>query len=194
MNYLKYIALILGLLIALFIGKGMLTPSVSYESEVIVNKPVEEAWAVMSDESTLPKWIKGFKRTEHVSGVENNVGAVSNVYVEDNGEEMVMKETITAIKQNEYLAMTFTMDFMDMDYEMRLKEKDGKTHILTKSNTRGNGVMAKSILSFMPSSMKAQEDENLHNLKKVIEENEKNYFSTTESEHQPELELEVMEK
>jgi len=28
----------------------------------------------------------------------------------------------------------------------------------------------------MPGTMKAQEDENLNNLKKVIEENSKNYF------------------
>ena len=57
------------------------------------------------------------------------------------------------------------MDFMNMDYEMSMKEKDVKPQIHTKSKTVGNGIMAKSIVSFMPKSMKAQEDSNLNSLK-----------------------------
>ena len=113
---------------------------------------------------------------ELVRGTENTVGAVSKIYFEENGQEMVMEETLTAIKPNEHIAMTFTMDFMNMDYEMNLTDKDGKTRILSKSETTGNGIMAKSILSFMTKSMKAQEEENLKNLKSVIDNNTKNYF------------------
>jgi hypothetical protein len=69
------------------------------------------------------------------------------------------------------MAMTFTMDFMNMDYEMDLVEKDGKTYITTRSITVGNGMVSKSILSFMSGMMNDQEDENLNNLKKVIENN-----------------------
>ncbi len=134
----------------------------------------------MSDESNLSKWIKGFKKSELVSGTANTKGAVSNVYIEERGEEMVMKETITAIQLNEHIGMTFTMDFMDMDYEMFFKEKEGKTTIISKSTTAGNGIIAKSMISFMKSTMKAQEDENLNNLKKLIEENTKNYFPEKE--------------
>jgi len=176
MKYLKYLLFLIIILALIFFGNGMLTPSVSYENEIVVNKPANESWAVMSDESNLPKWIEGFKRTELVSGMENTVGAVSKVYVEENGDEMMMEETITAVKPNEHMAMTFTMDFMDMDYEMLFKEKDGKTTISSKSTTMGNGIFAKSLISFMSGSMKEQEDKNLNNLKKIIEENTKNYF------------------
>lgn len=176
MKYLKYFLILIAVLIIIFFGKGMLTPEISYENEVIVNKPSAEAWAVMADEATTSEWIEGFKRMEHVSGTPNTVGAVSNVYVEEGGEEMMMQETITDIKINERMAMKFTMDFMDMDYEINLDEKEGKTHIRTKSTTRGNGIFAKSMISFMPSSMKAQEDKNLNSLKEVIEANTKNYF------------------
>ena len=176
MKILKYLLALIVLLIAIFIIKGLMTPSVSYESEIVVDKPAKEAWAVMSDPTNLAKWIEGFKRTELVSGQENTVGAVSKVYVDDNGKEMVMEETITAIKQNELMAMKFTMDFMDMDYEMHFNENDGKTTIRSKSTTKGNHIFAKSLISFMPSSMKAQEDKNLNSLKKLINENTKDYF------------------
>lgn len=176
MKYLKYLLYLIIILGLLFIGKGFITPSIAYENEIVVNKPANESWAVMSDEANLPKWIKGFKKTELVSGTPNTVGAVSKVYVEENGEEMIMEETITAIKPNELMAMTFTMDFMDMDYEISFNEKDGKTTINSKSKTSGNGMIAKSIVSFMESTMKEQEDKNLNNLKKLIESNTKNYF------------------
>jgi uncharacterized protein YndB with AHSA1/START domain len=180
MKYLKYLLyFILGLAL-IFFSMGVFNPSVSYESEVVVNKPIEEAWAVMSDESRITEWLKEIKRIEHVSGTPNTVGAVSKFYVEENGEEMVMEETITSFKHHHHIAMTFTMDFMNMDYEMFMTEKDGKTHIRTKSTTVGNGIFAKSILAFMPKAMKEQEEINLDNLKKVIEGNTKNYFSIPE--------------
>lgn len=176
MKYLKYLFAIILLLLVFFLAKGFFTPSVYYEREVIVNKPAEEAWAVMSDESNLPKWIKGFKRTEHISGKANSVGAVSKVYIQENDKEMVMEETVTSVIPNEELGMTFTMDFMDMDYHMSFKEKEGKTYIKTRSKTTGNGIFAKSLISFMTGSMKAQEGENLNTLKQLIEKNTKNYF------------------
>jgi len=186
MKYLKYLLIVVIVLALIFFGKGLLTPSVSYENEITVDKPANESWAVMSDESNLPKWIDGFKKTELVSGTANTVGAVSKVYVDDNGEEMVMEEKITALKLNEHMAMTFTMDFMDMDYEMFFKEEGGKTAITSRSNIKGNSMFAKSLLSFMSSSMKTQEDVNLKNLKELIEENSKDYFP------EPEIETEMV--
>jgi uncharacterized protein YndB with AHSA1/START domain len=171
MKYLKYLLGLILLIAIIFFGKGLLTPSIYYESEIVVNKSAEESWAVMSDETKLSQWIKEVKKIELVSGTANTVGAVSKIYVVDGGQEMVMEETIKAVKPNELLSMSFTMDFMNMDYEMRLKEKDGKTTITTKSTTTGNGLFAKSMVSFMTGSMETQENENLINLKTLIEAN-----------------------
>lgn len=182
MKILKILLAIILLLVIIFFAKGLMTPTVSYDCEITVNKKADESWAVMSDEVNLPKWINGFKRTELVSGTANTVGAVSNVYVDEGGTEMMMKETINKITPNSLLDMTFTMDFMDMDYVMTLSEKNNSTTIKTKSTTKGNSLIAKSIVSFMPSAMKAQEQENLNNLKKLIEGNTKNYFPDPEPE------------
>ncbi|MEM8906730.1 MAG: SRPBCC family protein [Bacteroidota bacterium] len=176
MKYLKYLLATIIVLVLLFIGMGFFTPSVYYEHEVSVEKSIEEAWAVMSDETKLAEWIKGYQKTELVSGVANTVGAVSKIYIDDNGQEMVMQETITDIQPNALIAMTFTMDFMDMDYEMTLQEQAGKTLLRSKSTTSGNGFVAKSMIALMKGAMEAQEQENLNNLKKVIEANTTNYF------------------
>ena len=171
MKYLKIILLIVLVLIVFFFGKGFLTPFITYESQIAVNKSVKESWAVVSDESKISEWLKSVKKIELIEGTKNTIGAVSNVYVVENGNEMVMKETITELVPNDHIAMTFTMDFMNMDYNLSMEEKDGKTIISTISTTKGNGLFAKSILSFMTSTMKTQEDVNLNNLKIAIENN-----------------------
>jgi len=93
-----------------------------------------------------------------------------------------MKETIKAIKPEEMIAMNFHMEgMMDMEYEMHIKENNGKTTITSKSTTAGVGLFSKIMVSFMKGMMKTQEDKNLNSLKKLVDENTTDYF--------PELEM-----
>ncbi len=175
MKILKYLFIIIAALVALFFGNGMFTENVSYENEVTVNKSAAEVWAIMEDDSRISEWLTVIDRMELVSGEAGTVGAVSNIYVTENGEEMVMQETITAVTPEERIAMTFTMDFMNMEYEMELTEMDGKTKITSRSVTTGNSLVAKSIIAFIPSVMQAQEQENLGKLKVLVDNNTKPY-------------------
>lgn len=184
MKYLKYLLFAILLTAIIFIGKGLLTPAITYDCLVIVNKPIEEAWSVMSDETKVSGWLKSIKKIEPISGTPYTVGAISKIYIVEDGEEMVMEETITAITPNKHIAMTYTMDFMNMDYELFMNETNGKTNITSKSITKGNGIFAKSLLSFIVNSMKEQEDENLNNLKTVIEANTKVYTESNTTANQ----------
>ncbi len=169
MKYLKYLVGILILLPLIFFLRGLVTPSVSYDSSLTIDRPVSEVWSVMQDEATLPDWIEGYQRSEHVSGVRGEVGGVSHVYVEQGGQESMMKETITELIPNQKMAMLFSMDFMDMDYEMILEDQGSQTLITSRSVTRGNGLFAKSMVSWMKGGMKKQEDKNMAKLKSLVE-------------------------
>jgi len=181
MKYLKYFLVLVGLLLLIFFGKGLLTPNISYISEISVDKPIKEAWAVMSDESKTDQWLKGITAMEHVSGTKNSVGAVTKYTFTENGQESFIEETITSITPNEHIAMDFLMeDVMEMDYKVEFSEKDGKTHIQSSTTTTGIGIIMKSIVSFMTGSMQSQEDENMNNLKVLIEGNTTDYFPVVE--------------
>jgi len=171
MKYIMYIGIALVLLFLIFIIRGLLTPSVSYDIPLTIDRPTSVVWDVMQDESTLSDWIDGFQKTEHVSGTPGTIGAVSNVYVKQGGQESVMKETITELIPNQKMAMNFSMDFMDMDYEMVLENQGSQTLITSKSTTRGNGLFAKAMISWMTGGMKKQESKNMENLKKLVENN-----------------------
>ncbi|WP_299123349.1 SRPBCC family protein [uncultured Winogradskyella sp.] len=181
MKVLKYIAIILVVLIIGFLLLGLLKPEVSYDCEIAVDKPLAEVWAVTQDEAKMSEWLPGFQKVEHVSGTPGTVGAVSNVYFITDGQEMVIQETITNIVPNESIEMTFTSDFMDMDYKLNMTPVDGKTKITSSTIAKGNGILSKSIMAFSGSAIKAQEETNLVNLKKTIEENTKDYFPVEES-------------
>lgn len=179
MKILKYIVALIILLLVLFFAKGMLSPSISYESEIIVDKPVEEAWAVMNDESKLSEWLTGITNMEHISGTKGEVGAVTQYTFVEDGQESVIVETMTEVKPNERAAMDFVMEgVMKMDYKIDFSERDGKTILKSSTTTTGEGMVMRSIVSFMKKSMKVQEDYNMNKLKELINKNTTNYFPT----------------
>jgi len=182
MKFLKYILGIILLLTLIFFALGFIKPSTTYESTIAVDKSLDEAWAVMNDESKITEWLKDIKDVKHVSGTKGTVGAVTEYTFEQNGQESKVLETIREIKDKEYIRMDFDMkDVMIMDYTLTMSDKGGKTEIHSKTTASGQGMFMKSMMSLMGSGMKSQEAVNMANLKKLINENTTVYtpkFST----------------
>ena len=175
MKYLKYILGGIGVLFIVFLALGLIKPEIAYNCEISIDKPLAESWAVTQDEEKLKEWLPTIQRIEHVSGTPGTVGAVSNVYFDNNGEVVAIRETITDIVENESISMTYENDFMEMDYTLKMKAVDGKTQINSSTTAVGNGMFAKSLMVLMGGSIEDQEETNLANLKKTIEKNTKNY-------------------
>lgn len=177
MKFLKYALGIILLLVLLFIAKGFITPTISYDSEITVDKSVEESWAVMNDESKTSQWLKDIKKIEHAGGEKGKVGAVTHYTFEDNGNESIVVETIKSIDPGKSISMDFVMEgVMTMDYKVEFMDENGKTKIKSATTTKGEGMMMRSMVSFMTGTMQAQEDENMANLQKLINENTTDYF------------------
>lgn len=185
MKFLKYTLVIILLLVVGFFALGMINSELTYECEVMVDKSSEESWALIQDEEKMSEWLAGFQKVEHVSGIPGTVGAVSLVHFDNEGQQMSIKETITEIIPNSSISMTFEDEFMNMDYQLSISEMDGKTKILTLTKAVGNGMVSKSLMAMMGSFIQGQEETNLANLKKAIENNTKNYFPE-EPEYVPE--------
>jgi hypothetical protein len=178
MKYLKYILGIIAILVMVFFLMGVIKPTLSYDCEIMVEKPLAESWAVSQDEEKMPEWLDGFQKIEHISGTPGTVGAVSDVYFNTDGQDMTVRETINEIVPDESITMTFESDFMDMDYKLTMTSINGKTKISSNTTAVGNGIISKSIMALVGGSIKAQEDTNLAALKKTIEQNTKDYFKT----------------
>lgn len=175
MVYLYYTLGILVILTIIFLFIGFVKPSISYNCEIMVNKPLEETGYVAQDEERMSEWLEGFIKIEHVSGAPKTVGNVSNVFFINNGKEMVVKRTITAIKLFESIESFNETDFMNMEYNVRMTAIGEKTKISSNTTVKGNGIFYKSLMVFMSGFLKKQENTNLTNLKNTIESNSKEY-------------------
>lgn len=194
MKYLKYILGIIVVLLLIVLIRGFLTPSISYDSQITVNKSIEESWAVMNDASKIDQWLKGITKMEHVSGTKGAVGAVTNYTFNDNGQESLITETITAISPNEYVTMDFVMEgVMDMNYRMDFSESGGSTTVKSSTTVKGIGILMQSMIPFMKGTMQEQEDENMNNLKVVINNNTTDYFPKPEVQESEEKDEEAVE-
>lgn len=176
MEYLYYALGIIAILIIFFILIGLIKPSTSYNCEIMIDKPVQESGYVAQDEERMSEWLDGFIKIEHVSGIPKTVGNVSNVHFTHKGKEMVVKRTITAIKLFESMKSLSETEFMNMEYNVNMTAIGEKTKITSSTTVKGNGIINKSLIVLMGSSLKKQEKTNLANLKNTIEANTKKYF------------------
>lgn len=177
MKYLKYLLGLLILLTLIFFGRGLLTPSVSYESEIVVDKPLKEAWEVMQDESKIQEWLQEITEVKHVSGVKGTVGAVTEYTFMQAGQESKVLETIKSITPQKQITMNFEAPgAMDMAYQVDYQSEGDKTKIKSTTEVTGQGFAMKCLIPWIQGSMLSQEEQNMSNLQKLINENTTNYF------------------
>lgn len=180
MKILKYILFIIVALVLIFFAIGFIKPSVEYGHEIIVNKPLEEAWNVSQDDSKFGQWLEGFKSIELISGEYDAVGSKYKVIVNpgEGQPDFVMTETLVSKKELDHVEMHFDSEMMDFEQKILFSEVDGKVKIKTESTVSGKGMMLRSIFALMETfgnAFQKQEAKNIEALKVVIEENKTDY-------------------
>jgi len=183
MKFLKIAIFILLALFLVFFLLGIVKSTISYGHTVTVDKPIEEAWAVQKDTSKFRLWLEGFKSMEHISGEPEAVGSKYKVIVNpgEGQPDFEMIETVVAFEPNDYVQLRFDSDMMVFDQTTKFLETNGKTKITTSSTVKANGFMMRSMFAMMElfgSAFQKQEAKNMEALKKVIEENTTDYFTT----------------
>jgi len=181
MKIIKYILYAILALIVLFLLIGFVKPEVDYGAEIVVDKPVKEAWAVTQDESKYAQWLEGFKSIELLSGEKGQVGSTYKVTVNpgEGQEDFEMVETVQSLKEFEHVEMTFDSKAMNFYQKMSFDEQDGKTKIKTDSKVKGKGIFMRSMFALMEmttGSFTKQEGKNMASLKTLISKNITDYY------------------
>ena len=181
MKILKYVLYVAIGLAIFFVAIGMMKPSVSYGHKIHTNKSVQEAWGVTQDISKYGQWLDGFKSIDLISGEQGTVGSKYKVIVnpEEGQPDFELIETVISIKEFDHVKLHFDSDMMDFDQTISLSETDGKASVKTESTVRGKGIMMRSMFAVMEmfgGAFQKQEESNIDNLKKVINENTTDYY------------------
>lgn len=141
-----------------------------YSVKVDIDKPVEDAWEVLMDESRMGEWLEGYKGMELIEGEPLTVGSKHKMIFEENGQEMTFTETVTAIEPLKEFSFDFDHDMMSSNIQMTLESTGAaSTRITNRTKFAANGFFINLMMFFMTPRMKSRQRRSFARLKALIE-------------------------
>lgn len=170
MRLVKYF---LGLIFVCLIGffsVGLVKPTIHYENNITINKPVHISWNLFTNDSLMDSWADGFKRMETIKGKPTIPGSEFKITIEQDNKRFIIYKTIRKCKKNESLTLDITNDILLNQAEYIFTTTSPYTTQITSKNTvRGNSIWWRSLFFFSRNYFKKADEQNLTNLKKLIE-------------------------
>ncbi len=137
--------------------------------QVSINKPAQEVWQIMQDETKLSQWLTNFVSVEHLSGVKGAAGSKSKMIFKEGGRTMEIIEHILNVKENKEMHFTLSHHTMFSDVKIRLISKDKSTVVMQTVETHPQGFFMKLFFGFMKGAMRKRMQTDFENLKKLTE-------------------------
>lgn len=168
-KFFKYFSIIILVLILIFFSAGIIFPSVSYESKVTVNKPVETSFGVFTNAFKLFDWVTGLKEMGWISGGQNEVGSKWKFIVTRHGRDYELFQTLIAYKQNELFVSDSDSELFTDKVEVKFISKGTSTEIIATSHLEGKNIFWRSVFVFAQFYLYKNDQAMYDNLKEVIE-------------------------
>ena len=168
-KFLKIAGIILAVLVLGFFAAGLITPKVSYDGSVTVNKPLEETFLLFNDLDNLKNWIPEVTSYEILSETPDKVGSKIKMTIESEGKTMEMNETILEYVPNEKVGLYFEVGDMKKTDNYHFKADGENTIIHSAHICEGSNLFFKSMFSFFKSYFKKIDQDYLNNFKTFAE-------------------------
>jgi len=170
----KIVKLIVSLAAGLFLAFaliGFFVPEVEFNSTIDIAAPVDEVYAIYTDEALMGQWIQGFVSIENISGVPLEVGSRWRlVFDDERGGLVEMIEEITIVEPMQRFAFVSESDDVFVEADTRFfSDGAGGTRIEGTNILRGRSWFMRSLLPLFKGSMQQRLDEDLGRLREVIE-------------------------
>jgi carbon monoxide dehydrogenase subunit G len=143
----------------------------NYRVSVEVDRPIEDAWEVLMDESKMGEWLEGYKGMELLEGEPLTVGSKHKMIFEEDGREMTFIETVTAIEPPTEFSFDFDHDMMTSNIQMTLESTGHlSTRIMNRTKFKAKGFFINLFMYFMTPRMTSRQRRSFASLKALIEE------------------------
>ncbi len=174
-KFLKYFSIIILVLAILFFSLGIIFPTITFESKVTVNKPVETAFGVFTNPFKLSDWVTGLKGIGLISGIPNTVGSKWKFIIEQNGKEYELIQTMKELKVNELFVTHTDNELFTDDVQVKFISKGASTEIIATSHLSGKNIFWKSVFVLAKFYLNSNDQKMYDKLKEVIEKDTTNY-------------------
>ena len=171
MKTIKIIIIIISIFVIGFFSIGLLIKDTKFTTEITIEKPIETVFTTFNDVSKLKEWIPEFKSIETIEEKLGKTGSTYKIIVDNNGQDIIMKEKILAFVPNEKVTLFYNAGEGSMlktdDYIFTSNENS--TTIIHKATCGSGKFLMSCMFPIFKSKFKEQDQEYLNNLKVFLE-------------------------
>ena len=168
-KFLKRFLITILVLVIIFFSLGIIFPSITYETKITVNKPVETSFAVFTSPFKLSDWITGLKGIGLISGIPNTVGSKWKFIITQNGKDYELIQTMKELKPNELFVTHADNELFTDDVKVKFISKGTATEIIATSNLSGKNIFWRSVFTCAQFYLGSNDQKMYDKLKEVIE-------------------------
>ncbi len=170
-KFLKYAGATLLVLVLIFFSFGLFSPSITYETRTVVNKPVDSTFADFTNTLKLLEWIPGLEGIGWISGTQNEPGSKWLFIIRYEGTKYEMTQTLHQFKPNELFSFNTDNKMFTSDVEVRFTGKGASTEIHSTAHLTGKNIFWRSVFFFAKGFLTGQDQAMYGKFKEVSEKN-----------------------
>ena len=167
----KYSLISILILIVAFFAIGMINPSFTYESKILVNSSKANSWDVFRNKELMEDWMLDLAEVKLLKGKEGEKGSEYEFLFVQNDEEVRVREVVTEFDPPNKYSFSLTAEVLSAETVITFEESDGVTEIVSRTLVKPKGMIFRTLFILTKNTFKEQSDLQYLELKRVIESN-----------------------
>lgn len=139
------------------------------QTSITINADRETVWREFDNPDNMPKWQPSLKSFTHKSGTAGEPGAVAELVYDENGRELVMRETMTEKRKPDFMAGNYETDWGKAIIVNHFEALgDNSTQWIVYANHQFKGMM-KLMAIFIKKSICTRTEDDMQRFKLLVE-------------------------
>lgn len=170
MKFVKNVVIVLLVGLSALVLIGVFVPEVDDQTEIKIDRPVVQVYAGMADLKRAPEWVVGLDSVQQTSGFLAMPGSTFKLYY--SGLETEAIYNLEVLEMVPLKSVKFKLHNEMFEFNISIKfESEGKaTDMHAYVQMKGKGLVSRSLLPLMKSSIMDVGDDNFESLKQLLEQ------------------------
>jgi uncharacterized protein YndB with AHSA1/START domain len=169
----KTLLYVIGFIATCFLGFyviGLVKPTVTYETTLVVNRSAEQTWKVFTNKELMSQWMPGFIKIENIKGEALQKNSEFKIFVKEDGQDFEMIEKVKEVIPNKFYEFEIENGILRNQIKIKFVETQPFTTEITQTcEVHAQNWFLRSLFVFFKSQFKEQDEKTLLALKKLVE-------------------------
>ncbi len=168
----KRVKIILGIIIVFslaFFSIGLVVPEINYSKEIEIDKPLEEVFAVFSNQQLVSEWMPEIQSVTVIKMTPEVTGSVFNLVVKDQGKDVSFEQKIIDFEANKKVVLFSMVGGLIKKEMYSFATKNSKTVMYLDANFKSSNYILGCMFPFVKGRLEKQDLGYLQNFKKFVE-------------------------